>query len=63
MNILEFIKKTPKAELHMHIEGSLEPELMFALAKIGFKIKGWKDNSKMQYRTIMKEDMLQVKKY
>ena len=33
MNILEFIKKTPKAELHMHIEGSLEPELMFALAK------------------------------
>ena len=33
MSILEFIKKSPKAELHMHIEGSLEPELMFALAK------------------------------
>ncbi len=27
-----FIAKLPKAELHMHIEGSLEPELMFALA-------------------------------
>ena len=31
--IIEFIKKTPKAELHLHIEGSLEPELMFKLAK------------------------------
>ncbi|WP_428025576.1 adenosine deaminase [Arcobacter sp.] len=29
----EFIKKLPKAELHIHIEGSLEPDLMFRLAK------------------------------
>jgi adenosine deaminase len=29
----EFIQKLPKAELHLHIEGTLEPELMFALAK------------------------------
>jgi adenosine deaminase len=28
-----FIAGLPKAELHMHIEGSLEPELMFALAE------------------------------
>jgi adenosine deaminase len=27
-----FIAGLPKAELHMHVEGSLEPELMFALA-------------------------------
>lgn len=27
-----FIAKLPKAELHIHIEGSLEPELMYALA-------------------------------
>ena len=31
--IIKFIEKTPKAELHLHIEGTLEPELMFKLAK------------------------------
>ena len=31
--IIELIKKLPKAELHLHIEGTLEPELMFKLAK------------------------------
>ncbi|WP_260597622.1 adenosine deaminase [Sphingomonas endolithica] len=29
----DFIAGLPKAELHLHIEGSLEPELMFALAE------------------------------
>ena len=29
----EFIEGLPKTELHLHIEGSLEPELMFELAK------------------------------
>ena len=33
MNIIQFIKESPKAELHLHIEGTLEPEQMFALAK------------------------------
>ena len=33
MILEEFIKKSPKAELHLHIEGTLEPELMFSLAK------------------------------
>jgi adenine deaminase len=32
MIISDFIAGLPKAELHLHIEGSLEPELMFALA-------------------------------
>ncbi len=33
MNINELIKKIPKAELHLHIEGSFEPELMFEIAE------------------------------
>jgi len=29
----KFIQSLPKVELHLHIEGTLEPELLFALAK------------------------------
>jgi adenine deaminase len=31
--VTDFIAGLPKAELHLHIEGSLEPEMMFALAR------------------------------
>ena len=44
MNILDFIKKTPKTELHLHIEGTLEPELMFELAK--------KNNIRIPYNNV-----------
>lgn len=33
MNQLDFIRALPKAELHVHIEGTFEPELMFAIAQ------------------------------
>ena len=32
-SVKNYINKTPKSELHLHIEGSLEPELMFKLSK------------------------------
>jgi len=40
MDLAQFVRRLPKAELHLHIEGSLEPELMFRLAsKHGLKLK------------------------
>ena len=40
----QFIRGLPKAELHMHIEGSLEPELMFRLAA--------RNGVKLPYRSV-----------
>ncbi|WP_201558384.1 adenosine deaminase [Psychrobacter sp. 72-O-c] len=42
--MIDLIKRLPKAELHLHIEGSLEPELMFRLAK--------KNNVEIPYESI-----------
>lgn len=45
-----FIANLPKAELHVHLEGTLEPELSFALAK--------KNGIEMEYRTA--EELLEA---
>lgn len=44
MSIEEFIKNIPKAELHVHIEGTFEPELMFEIAK--------RNNISLRYKTV-----------
>ncbi|GAA3509436.1 adenosine deaminase [Aquimarina addita] len=43
-SIEQFIEGIPKAELHLHIEGTLEPELMFAFAK--------RNNIKVNYENV-----------
>ncbi len=40
----DFIKDMPKAELHVHIEGTFEPKLMFKIAK--------RNNKKIKYSSV-----------
>jgi len=42
--MIKFINNLPKAELHLHIEGSFEPELMFNIAK--------RNNIKIKYKSV-----------
>jgi adenosine deaminase len=44
ISIEDFIKGIPKAELHLHIEGTFEPELMFQIAK--------RNNIKIKYNSV-----------
>lgn len=40
----DWLNKLPKVELHLHLEGSLEPELMFALAR--------RNNIELPFKTV-----------
>ena len=44
MTIEKFINGIPKAELHVHIEGTFEPELMFKIAQ--------RNNIKIKYKSV-----------
>ena len=33
MSLAEFIAKMPKVELHVHLEGSIQPETLLTLAR------------------------------
>ena len=44
ISIEDFIKAIPKAELHLHIEGTFEPELMLEIAK--------RNNKKINYTSV-----------
>ncbi len=61
-SLIAFTAGLPKAELHVHIEGTLEPELMFALAKrnriaIPFKTV---DEVRNAYRFTRLQDFLDI---
>lgn len=41
-DLATFINRLPKAELHVHLEGCLEAELLFELAQRNDVALGWK---------------------
>ena len=44
LSIEKFIEGIPKIELHLHIEGTFEPELMFQIAK--------RNNKTLKYKSV-----------
>lgn len=62
LTIEKFIREIPKAELHLHIEGSFEPELMFWIAqrnKIDIKYKSVEELKKA-YQFNCLQDFLDI---
>lgn len=61
-NLEDFICGAPKAELHLHIEGTLEPELMFALAERNGIDNGYKTAGEVRaaYRFAKLQDFLDI---
>jgi len=52
-DLVKFIEGLPKAELHLHIEGTFEPELMFTIAE--------RNNIKLKFSSV--EDLKQVYRF
>ena len=44
--MIKFLENLPKAELHVHIEGTFEPELMFEIAQ--------RNNINIPYKSVIK---------
>ncbi len=61
-NLKRYIEEIPKAELHLHIEGSFEPELMFEIAQrnqLPFKYKSVEE-IKQAYKFNNLQDFLDI---
>ena len=58
----DFIKNLPKAELHIHLEGALEPELMFKFAERNRIRLKWESPDELRKRLEFKSlsDFLEV---
>ena len=56
------VARMPKAELHMHLEGSLEADLMFRLARRNQVALKWasEDDLRAAYRFSNLQDLLDV---
>ncbi|HJP19960.1 MAG TPA: adenosine deaminase, partial [Alphaproteobacteria bacterium] len=48
MTIERFIAGLPKAELHLHIEGTLEPEMALALGRRNGVVLPWANTSELR---------------
>ncbi len=61
-DIARFISGMPKAELHLHIEGTLEPELMMELAQRNNVALPYKtaDEARAAYQFSCLQDFLDV---
>src|SRR5579883_1240768 len=48
LTLKNIIAKLPKAELHVHIEGTLEPEMMFELARRNHVAMPYKSHQELE---------------